>query len=95
MDSAERIVGEVAVLSDMAAGRLDEDGVREAARVLLEHRDYIWWSAQDAAADASGQLAEALWQLQAGKLAHEYAPSEEDLERARRELGPAPPQQDT
>jgi hypothetical protein len=43
----------------------------------------------------SWQLAEALRQLQAGELAHEYAPSEEDLERARRELGQAPPQQDT
>jgi hypothetical protein len=37
-EHAERIVGEVAVLSDMAAGRLDEHSVREAAQVLLEHR---------------------------------------------------------
>lgn len=37
-EHAERIVGEVAVLSDMAAGRLDDHGVREAAQVLLDHR---------------------------------------------------------
>ena len=37
-EHAERIVGEVAVLSDMVAGRLDEDGVRQAAQVLLNHR---------------------------------------------------------
>jgi len=37
-EHAERIVGEVAVLSEMAAGRLDEPGVRTAARILLEHR---------------------------------------------------------
>ena len=35
---AERVVGEVAVLSDMDAGRLDEDGVRQAGQVLLNHR---------------------------------------------------------
>jgi DNA-binding transcriptional MerR regulator len=37
-EHAERIMGEVAVLSDMAAGKLDEHRVREAAQVLLEHR---------------------------------------------------------
>jgi DNA-binding transcriptional MerR regulator len=162
-EHAERIVGEVAVLSDMAAGRLDERGVRQAANVLLEHRrselpsvsvavaarllevsrttaeawrregvltpatrhrrhevtvdslmrvqalvselrrlgrirevrDYIWWSAQDDADDANGQLAEALRQLRAGELADEYIPSEADLEQARRELGQASPQEDT
>jgi DNA-binding transcriptional MerR regulator len=37
-EHAERIMGEVAVLSDMAAGKLDDHRVREAAQVLLEHR---------------------------------------------------------
>ena len=37
-DRAEQIVADVAVLHDMAAGRLDEQRVREAARLLLEHR---------------------------------------------------------
>ena len=37
-DRAEQIVADVAVLHDMAAGRLDEQRVREAAQVLLEHR---------------------------------------------------------
>jgi DNA-binding transcriptional MerR regulator len=162
-EHAERIVGEVAMLSDMAAGRLDERRMREAAQALLEHRrselssvsvavaarlldvsrttveawrsegvltpamrrrrhevtveslirvqallgelrrlgrirelrDYIWWSAQDAADYADGQLAAALRQLQAGELAEEYAPSKEDLLRARRELGVPIPQEDT
>jgi len=31
-----------------------------------ELRDYIWWSAQDKADHANGQLAEALRQLRAG-----------------------------
>jgi hypothetical protein len=155
-DRAEQIVADVAVLHDMAAGRLDEQRVREAAQVLLEHRrhelpsvsvavaarllvvsrttveawrqagvltpapaqrrrhevtidslvrvqallaelrrlgkdrelrDYVWWSVQDTADYADGQLAEALRQLRAGELAEEYVPSDEDLGWARRELG--------
>jgi hypothetical protein len=155
-DRAEQIVADVAVLHDMAAGRLDEQRVREAARVLLEHRrhelpsvsvavaarlldvsrttvevwrqagvlaaaqvqrrrhevtidslvrvqallahlrrlgkdrelrDYVWWSAQDTADYADGQLAEALRQLRLGELGEEYVPSDEDLAWARRELG--------
>ncbi len=153
-EHAERVVEDVALLQDMAAGKLDERRVREAAEVLLEHRrnelpsvsvavaarlldvsrttveawrssavltpavkhrrhevtvdslvrlqaltselrrlgrmrhlrDYVWWSAQDSADYANGQLSGALRQLRAGELAGEYAPSEEDLERARREL---------
>jgi hypothetical protein len=54
---------------------------------MRQVRDYVWWSAQDSADYANGQLSEALRQLRAGELADEYAPSEEDLERARRELG--------
>lgn len=161
-DRAEQVVADVALLHDMAAGRLDEQRVREAARVLLEHlrhelpsvsvavaarllevsrttveawrqagvltpalaerrrhevtidslirvqallgelrrlgkdrelRDYVWWSAQDAADYANGQLAEALRQLRAGELGEEYVPSDEDLEWARRELG-APPERE-
>jgi hypothetical protein len=155
-DRAEQIVADVAVLHDMAAGRLDEQRVREAAQVLLEHRrhelpsvsvavaarllvvsrttveawrqvgvltpapaqrrrhevtidslvrvqallaelrrlgkdrelrDYVWWTAQDAADHADGQLAEALRQLRARELAEEYVPSDEDLDWARREHG--------
>ena len=157
-DRAEQVVADVVLLHDMAAGRLDEQRVREAARVLLEHRrhelpsvsvavaarllevsrttveawrqagvlagpgpgaaqrrhevtidslvrvqallgelrqlgkdrelrDYVWWSAQDTADYADGQLAEALRQLRAGELGEEYVPSDEDLEWARRELG--------
>lgn len=37
-DHAEQVVADVALLHDMAAGRLDEQRVREAAQVLLEHR---------------------------------------------------------
>jgi hypothetical protein len=37
-DHAEQVVADVALLHDMAAGRLDEQPVREAAQVLLEHR---------------------------------------------------------
>ncbi len=157
-DHAEQVVADVVLLHDMAAGRLDEQRVREAARLLLEHRrhelpsvsvavaarlldvsrttveawrqagvltpastqrrhevtidslirvhallaelrqlgkdrelrDYVWWSAQDTADYADGQLAEALRQLRAGELGEEYVPSDEDLEWARRELaGPA------
>jgi hypothetical protein len=152
---AEQVVADVALLHDMAAGRLDEQRVKEAAQVLLEHRrhelpsvsvavaarllgvsrttveswrqagvlisapvrrrrhevtidslvrlqvlleelrrlgksrevrDYIWWSAQDAADYADSKLAEALRQLRAGALGDEYVPSEEDLEWARHEL---------
>ena len=154
-DRAEQVVADVALLHDMAAGRLDEHGVREAVRVLLEHRrhelpsvsvavaarllevsrttvgawlqagvlapaparrrhevtidslvrvqallgelrqlgkdrelrDYVWWTAQDTADYADGQLAEALRQLRTGELGEEYVPSDEDLEWARRELG--------
>lgn len=162
-EHAERVVEDVALLCDMAAGRLDEQRVREAAEVLLEHRrselssvsvavaarlldvsrttveawrsagvltpavkgrrhevtvdslarmqaliselrrvgrmrqlrDYVWWSAQDTADYANGQLSEALRQLSAGELADEYAPSEEDLEQARHELGDAAAQEGT
>ena len=157
-DRAEQVVADVALLHDIAAGRLDEQRVRDAARVLLEHRrhelpsvsvavaarllevsrttveawrqagvlapappqqqrrrhevtvdslvrvqallkelrrlgkdrelrDHVWWSAQDTADYADGQLAEALAQLRAGELGEEYVPSDEDLEWARRELG--------
>jgi hypothetical protein len=51
-----------------------------------ELRDYVWWSAQDAADYADGKLAEALRQLRAGELGDEYVPSAEDLDWARREL---------
>jgi hypothetical protein len=154
-EHAERVVADVALLHDMAAGRLDEQHVRRAAEVLLEHkrdelpsvsiavaarllqvsrttveawrragiltpatarrrrhevtteslvrvqalvdelrrlgkdrelRDYVWWSAQDSADYADGKLAEALRQLRAGNLGEEYAPSDDDLAWARREL---------
>jgi len=52
-----------------------------------ELRDYVWWTAQDAADYADGQLAEALRQLRAGELGEVYVPSDEDLAWARRELG--------
>lgn len=152
---AEQVVADVALLHDMVAGRLDEQRVRGAAQVLLEHRrhelpsvsiavaarllavsrttveawrqagvlasapaqrrhevtidslvrvqvllgelrqlgkdrelrDYVWWTAQDTADYADGQLAEALRQLRTGELGEEYAPSGEELEWARRELG--------
>ena len=155
-DHAEQVVADVALLHDMASGKLDEQRVREAAQVLLDHRrhelpsvsvavaarllavsrttveawrqagvltpastqrrrhevtidslirvhallaelrqlgkdrelrDYVWWSGQDTADYADGQLAEALRQLRAGELGQEYEPSDEDLEWARRELG--------
>jgi hypothetical protein len=156
-DHAEQVVADVALLHDMAAGRMDEQRIREAARVLLEHRrhelpsvsvavaarllevsrttveawrqagvlapapaqrrrrhevtidslvrvqallgelrqlgkdrelrDYAWWTAQDTADYADGQLAEALRQLRAEELGEEYVPSDDDLEWARRELG--------
>jgi hypothetical protein len=50
-------------------------------------RDYVWWSAQDTADYADGQLAEALRQLRSEELGEDYVPSDEDLEWARRELG--------
>ena len=37
-EHAEQVVADVALLHDMAAGRLDEQRVRQAAEVLLEHR---------------------------------------------------------
>ncbi len=37
-DRAEQVVADVALLQDMAAGRLDEQRVKEVAQVLLEHR---------------------------------------------------------
>ncbi len=154
-DRAEQVVADVALLQDIAAGRLDEERVKEAAQVLLEHRrhelpsvsiavaarllgvsrttveswrqtgvlasaavgrrrhevtidslvrlqvlleelrrlgrnrelrDYVWWSIQDTADYADGQLAEALRQLRAGELSEEYVPSDEDLSWARRAL---------
>jgi hypothetical protein len=151
-DHAEQVVTDVALLRDMAAGRLEGQRVREAAQVLLEHRrrelpsvsvavaarllevsrttveawrqagvlipaparrrhevtidslvrvqillgelrhlgkdrelrDFAWWTAQDTADYADGQLAEALRQLGTGELGVEYEPSDEDLEWARR-----------
>jgi hypothetical protein len=37
-EHAEQVVADVVLLSEMAAGRLDADRVREAAGVLLEHK---------------------------------------------------------
>ena len=37
-DRAEQVAADVALLQDMAAGRLDEQRVVQAAQVLLEHR---------------------------------------------------------
>src|SRR5580692_10254755 len=37
-ERAEQVVADVALLHDMAAGRLDEQRVKQAAQVLLEHR---------------------------------------------------------
>jgi hypothetical protein len=62
---------------------------------MRQLRDYVWWSAQDAADNANGQLSEALRQLRAGELADEYTPSEKDLERARRELRDPPAREST
>jgi hypothetical protein len=53
---------------------------------MRDLRDYIWWSATDAADYADGQLAEALRQLRAGEIGAEYIPSAEEVEWARREL---------
>ena len=155
-EHAEQVVGDVVLLSEIAAGRLDLEGVREAAGVLLEHRrselpgvsvavaarllgvsrttveawradgvlvpvlsrrrrhevtidsvvrvrslvgelrrlgrdrdlrDYVWWSGQDSADYADGRLAEALAELRGGELGGEIAPSADELEWARRELG--------
>jgi hypothetical protein len=154
-EHAEQVVADVALLHDMAAGRLDEQRMRQAAETLLEHkqrelptvsvavaarllavsrttveawrqagiltpaiarrrrhevtteslvrlqaliaelrrlgkdrelRDYVWWSAQDAADYADGKLAEALRELRADELGEEYIPSEQDLAWARDEL---------
>ena len=37
-EHAEQVVADVALLHDLAAGKLDEQRVRKAAEVLLEHR---------------------------------------------------------
>ena len=58
-------------------------------------RDYVWWSAQDAADYADGQLSEALRQLSAGELTDEYIPSQADLEQARKELADSAAQERT
>jgi hypothetical protein len=158
-EHAEQVVSDVALLHEMAAGRLDEHRLQQAAEILLEHkrdelpsvsvavaarllqvsrttveawrqsgilspaitrrrrheittdslvrlqtllnqlrqmgkdrelRDYIWWSAQDSADYADSKLAESLRQLQSGDLSREYAPSEQDLAWAHRELRDAP-----
>lgn len=158
-DHAEQVVSDVALLQDMAAGRLDGEQVRDAAEVLLEHRrhelpsvsvavaarllavsrttieswlqtgvltpapatrrrhevtidslvrllvlleelrrlgksrelrNYVWWSAQEAADYADGKLAQALHQLRAGELGDEFVPSAKDLSWARRQLHDRP-----
>lgn len=37
-EHAEQVVADVALLHDLAAGRLDEQRARQAAEILLEHR---------------------------------------------------------
>jgi hypothetical protein len=37
-EHAEQVVADVALLHDMAAGRMDEQRVRQAAEILLEHK---------------------------------------------------------
>jgi len=37
-DHAEQVVADVAILQDMAEGKLDDERVKEAAQVLLEHK---------------------------------------------------------
>ncbi len=162
-DHAEQVVSDVALLQDMAAGRLDGEQVRDAAEVLLEHRrhdlpsvsvavaarllavsrttieswlqtgvltpapatrrrhevtidslvrlqvlleelrrlgksrelrDYVWWSAQDAADYADGKLAQTLRQLHAGELGDEFVPSAKDLSWARRQLRDRPAEEE-
>jgi hypothetical protein len=50
---------------------------------MRDLRDYIWWSATDAADYADGQLAEALRQLRMSEIGDEYIPSAEEVEWAR------------
>ena len=158
-EHAEQVVSDVALLHVMAAGRLDEQRVQQAAEILLEHRrdelpsvsvavaarllqvsrttveawrqsgilspaasrrrhevtidslvrlqallaqlrqlgkdhelrDYVWWSAQDSVDYADSKLTEALRQLRSGELSQEYAPTDQELAWARRELQEAPP----
>ena len=161
-EHAEQVVADVALLHDMAAGRLDEQRMRQAAETLLERkrrelpsvsvavaarllavsrttveawrqagilapaiarqrrhevtteslvrlqalieelrrlgkdrelRDYVWWSAQDAADYADGKLAKALRELRTGELDDEYVPSEQDLAWARDELAHPRPEE--
>jgi len=158
-EHAEQVASDVALLQEMAAGRLDEHRVQQAAEILLKHkrdelpsvsvavaarllrvsrttveawrqsgilgsaasrrrrhevttdslvrlqallnqlrqlgkdrelRDYVWWSAQDSADYADSKLAESLRQLRSGELGQEYAPSDEEVAQARRELQDAP-----
>jgi DNA-binding transcriptional MerR regulator len=37
-EQAERMVADVALLNEIAAGRLDRQGIRQAAELLLEHK---------------------------------------------------------